>query len=205
MASLNDPNGPLGERRKVEQEVGGGMRWGWIWTATVIIIILVVWFGGFGWGTSGGWWASRSAPRLEPAPNANLQQDPAPVTPDQQPSGVTLGGNGVQILASTHKSALVGQPFDIRNVPVVEKDGDQALWVGAKSMEPMLVVLVGNDAAKAEAVVVQGSRVDLTGVVERAPSTEIARRQWQLSADGAKRLEQEGAYGQATIARPAQP
>lgn len=205
MASPNDPNRPLGDRRKVEREVGGGMRWGWIWIAIVIIIILVIWFGGFGWGTSGGWWASRSTPRLAPAPNENAQQNPAPVTQGQQPNSAALGGDGVQILASAHKSALVGQPFDIRNVPVQEKDGDHALWIGANNMGPMLVVLVGNEATHADAAIAQGSRVDVTGTVERAPSAQIAQRQWKLSADGAKRLEQEGAYVQATIARPAQP
>lgn len=205
MASPNDPNKPLGDRSKVEREVGGGMRWGWIWVLIVIIITLVIWFGGFGWGTSGGWWATRSAPRLAPAPNANLQQSPAPVTPGQQTNGAALNGDGVQILTSPHKSALVGQPFDIRNVPVVEKDGNHALWIGANSVEPMLVVLVGADAANADAAAAQGSRVDVTGTVERAPSAENARRQWQLNAEGAKRLEQEGAYVQATIARPSQP
>lgn len=204
MASPNDPNKPLGDRSKVEREVGGGMRWGWIWIAIVIIIILVIWFGGFGWGTSGGWWATRSAPRLAPAPNANLQQNPAPVTPGQQANGA-VNGDGVQILTSPHKSALVGQPFDIRNVPVVEKDGPRAIWIGANNMEPMLVVLAGNEATNADAAVAQGSRVDVTGTVEHAPSAEIAQRQWQLSADGVKRLEQEGAYVQATVARPSRP
>lgn len=203
--ALEDPNNPLGDRRKVEREVGGTMRWGWIWILIAIIIILVIWFGGYGWGTSGGWWASRSRPRLAPAPNENAQQNPTPLTQGQQANSAALGGDGVQILTSTNKSALVGQPFDIRNVPVEEKDGQRALWIGANNIQPMLVVLVGNNAANADAAIAQGSRIDVTGTVERAPSAQIAQKQWQLSADGAKRLEQEGAYVQATIARPAQP
>lgn len=205
MASPNDPNKPLGDRRKVAREVGGGMRWGWIWILVVIIVILVVWFGGFGWGGPGGFLTGRHPKPLASAPNANVQQNPAAVTQGQPPNSAALGGDGVQILTATHKAALVGQPFDIRNVPVTEKDGSHAFWIGANNMEPMLVVLVGSEASNADAAIPQGSRADITGTVERAPSAQIARRRWQLSEEGAKRLEQEGAYVQATIARPAQP
>lgn len=204
MASPNDPNKPLGDREKVTREVGGGMRWGWIWILVVIIVILVVWFGGFGWGGSAGFLTGRHRQPLPAAPNANVQQNPAAVTQGQQPNSSALGGDGVQILTATHKAALVGQPFDIRNVPVTEKDGNHAFWIGANGGEPMLVVLVGGEAAAADAAIPQGSRVDITGTVERAPSAQIAQRQWSLSEDGAKRLEQEGAYVQATVARPAQ-
>lgn len=201
MASPNDPNKPLGDRRKVEREVGGTMRWGWIWIVIAIIILLVVWFGGFGWGTYGGWWGSRSRQRLH-TPASTVP----PAMASQQPGNNTaVGGNGVQILASANKGALVGQPFDIRDVPITEKDGNNALWIAANNMEPMLVVLVGNEATQAVAGVAQGSRVNLTGTVERAPSAQIARKQWSLSADGTKRLEQEGAYVQATILQTTQP
>lgn len=203
MASPDDPNKPLGDRSKVEREVGGGVRWGWIWIIIAIIVILVVWFGGFGWGGPGGFLMRHQKP-LPAAPNANVQQNPAPLTQGRQPNSAAVGGDGVQILTSTHKSALVGQPFDIRNVPVEEKDGDHAVWIGANNLEPMLVVLVGQEATNADAGITQGSRVDVTGTVERAPSAQLAQREWHLSADGAKRLEQEGAYVQATIARPAQ-
>lgn len=200
MASPDDPNKPLGDRDKVEREVGAGMRWGWIWVVILIIVILVVWFGGFGWGTSGGWFASRHNPPLAATPAANT-----PTMQGQQPNATAVSGDGVQILTATNKAALIGEPFDIRNVPVKEKAGDHAIWIGANDIEPMLVVLMGDQAAATVGGVAQGSRVDVTGTVERAPSAEIASKQWSLSADGARRLEQEGAYVQATVIRPTQP
>src|SRR6185312_2411970 len=55
----DDPNRPLGDRDRVEREVGARVGYGWIWIWIAIIIILVIWFGGFGWGGYGGWWWGR--------------------------------------------------------------------------------------------------------------------------------------------------
>jgi len=59
----DDPNRPLGDRDRVEREVGARVGYGWIWIWIAIIIILVIWFGGFGWGGYGGWWWGNRPPR----------------------------------------------------------------------------------------------------------------------------------------------
>ena len=195
----NFPNPPLGDDPKVAGDVGARARFGWIWILVVILFALAIWFGVFGWGAYGGWWGGHKVvnpPLAQPQSENNAQQalngQPAPAT-----SAAVLSGSGAQVLASANKAALVGQSFDISNVQVQEKSGNRAFWIGANNTAPMLVVLNRGASNAAYARIHRGIRVNITGVVERAPSTAQARRLWSLSNADANRLQQEGAYVQA--------
>jgi hypothetical protein len=192
----SDPNQPLGDRERVARETGARVGFGWIWIWIVIIIILVIWFGGFGWGGYGGWWwGSRThtavLPHNETGGIGNAQPAPAG-------NNAALGGGGVQILTATNKQLFVNQGFDIRNVPVQQTNNNQAFWIGANNSDTMLVVLTGNQNNAANANIQQGQRVNVTGTIERAPSAAEAKRLWSLSDNDVNRLEQQGAYVQAT-------
>lgn len=205
------PNKPLGDRDRVEREVGAGVRYGWIWIWIAIIIILVIWFGGFGWGGYGGWWWGNRPQRALVQPNPANGQN-AGLATNGQPGGnnMALGGAGVQILTAANKQAFVGKPFGIRNVPVQDTNSNnkRVFWIGANNIPPMLVVLEGNNDTTTNTNIQQGERVNVSGTVARAPSAADAKNMWKLSDDQAKRLEQQGAYIQATeveVGQAAQP
>lgn len=202
----NFPDPPLGDDNKVAEEVGARVRYGWIWVVVVILFALAIWFGVFGWGAYGGWWGGhrvRTAPIAAPESTNNGQPAVNP-QPASATSAAVLSGSGVQVLASTDKGSLVGQPFDINNVPVQQKSANGAFWIGASSGEPMLVVLNGGAGNPNWAGLSRGIRVNITGVVERPPSPEQATRLWSLSNIDANRLEQQGAYIQAALVQTGQ-
>jgi hypothetical protein len=182
------------------------VRYGWLWIAIVILAILIVWFGGFGWGTYGGWWwgsnhhqaALATPPGVDNGPPA-VAEKPAPAN-----SPAVLSGSGVQILASNNRQALVGQPFNILNVQVQSKPSDGAFWIVATSGAPMLVALNGGARNPLGADIAPGVRVNITGTVARAPAAAQAKRLWALSDNDANQLEQQGAYVQAIQVRPGQ-
>ncbi len=191
-----DPNKPLGDRDRVEREVGARVGYGWIWIWIAVIIILVIWFGGFGWGGYGGWWWGRRPQTSVVQPNPANGQNAGLATNGEPSTNGALGGAGVQILASANKQAFIGKPFSILDVPVQQTDGNQAFWIGGHNVPPMLVVREGNTITNAN--IQQGARVNITGVIARAPSAAEARRMWKLSDNDANRLEQQGAYVQAS-------
>lgn len=197
-----DPNKPLGDRDRVEREVGARVGYGWIWIWIAIIIILVIWFGGFGWGGYGGWWWGRHPQTSVAQPNPANGQN-AGLATNGQPTNGALGGGGVQILTSANKQAFVGKRFSISDVPVQQTNGNQAFWIGANNISPMLVVFEGNNNTS-NAGIQQGARVNVTGMVARAPSAANAKRMWKLSEEDANRLEQQGAYVQASRVEAAQ-
>jgi len=193
----DDPNRPLGDRDRVEREVGARVGYGWIWIWIAIIIILVIWFGGFGWGGYGGWWWG-NRPRaafVGPAPSNSLANNGQPA-PAGSPAAVT--GSGVQILTATNKQTFVSQPFVINNVSVQKTANERAFWIGANDNDTMLVVLTGNQNIAGNSNVQNGVKVNISGTVERAPSSQQAKRMWSLSDDDAKKLEQQGVFVQAT-------
>jgi hypothetical protein len=205
----NFPNPPLGDDNKVANEVGARARFGWVWIAVIIIAILVVWFGGFGWGTYGGWWWGGNrpqAPLAQPA-SVNNAQPPNAEQPAPGTSAAVVSGSGAQILASpsTNRQALVGQSFNIRNVPVQSKASNGAFWIAANNNAPMLVALNGGATNPMSADIAPGVRVNITGTVARAPSAAQAKRLWALSDNDVNRLEQQGAYVQATQVQAGQP
>lgn len=203
---------PLKDDSKVAKDVGASVTFGWGWIVLAIVIILVIWFGGFGWGTYGGWWWGHhpSNTTVQPAnvsngqtPTANAGQPANNGVPAAEGDNMALGGEGVQILTShADKAGFAGRPFVIRNVLVVEKNSPRAYWIGAPNVTPMLVVLTPAASNSSNTGINQNTRVDVTGVVARTVSADQAKRMWSLSDVDANRLEHEGAYVQATQMEP---
>ncbi|HEX5234834.1 MAG TPA: hypothetical protein VFW25_05830 [Silvibacterium sp.] len=194
----NFPNPPLRDDSKVADEVGARARYGWVWIVIVILFVLAIWFGVFGWGAYGGWWGGHKVnPPLAQPQSVNNGQPAANEQPAPATSAAVLGGSGVQALTSTDKAGLVGQSFDISNVQVQQKSRNGAFWIGANKTAPMLVVLNRGARNSTWASIAPSNRVNITGVIERAPSAAQARRLWSLNNAQTNRLEQEGAYVQA--------
>lgn len=201
----------LGDERVVERESRGGWRWWWIWP---VIVGLVVWWAGWGWGSTGGWWFGRTqasqntaipAPpgsrTTETAANAGAQQpatnagaDARGARPEEQ-----MVGPGVQILDAANKQDYVGKRFDANYVPVQQKPSDHTAWIGAD--HTMLAVLPSNANENGNANnggVTPGEIVDAKGIVKKAPPANEAKREWSLSDQDASRLEKQGAYVQVS-------
>lgn len=165
----------LEEPRRVEKATGSGWRFGfwWVWA----IIIVLIWYVGYGWGGSGGWLRHRTA---QPA----AQNDAAQV------------GDGAVMLQSANKRQYIGQAFNVQNAAVLGAVSPTAYWIGsATNGSPMLLVLQGAAAYRS------GTRIDAAGKVVAAPPAAQAQQQWKLSPTDVKRLEQQGAYVQATEAQ----
>lgn len=202
---MGSPNDPLRDNRRLERDDigrGAGAGWLWIWIWVIIIIILVVWFGGWGWGGYGGWWwGNRGVTAVQPL-NGNGNNQGAINNGAAGPNGAAANalpsGPGVAVFNATDKQPFIGKPFQVNNVPVQNKVNDHALWVGENNSTPMLVVLSGANNSTANANISQGNNVDITGTVQKAPPKNQAKHNWQLSDDDANRLEQQGAYIQAT-------
>lgn len=165
------------ERRIAPESSSGWWGWWWLW---ILIIIAIIWFGGWGWGGYGGWWRGR--------PYGTGAQIVGSVMPS---------GPGLAVLNATDKLPFIGKPFQVSNVTVQNKVGNQGLWIGSHNGSPMLVTLTGLDNSAANANIRQGDVVSVTGMVEKAPPANQAKQQWSLNNDGGKRLEQQGAYIQA--------
>jgi hypothetical protein len=198
------------QRQQLEQlnreRVGYSVAWWWwLW---VLILIAIVWFGGWGWGGYGGWWWA-----------ANRRRTVVVVQP---------AGSGIAVLNASNKAAFVGQQFDLSNVPVTKKVSNRVFWVGTNNSAPTLLVLTaatGNGAQPSNATEVSNNNhsantggagndtgssayngngtaphqiISAKGTVEKAPEAEQAKREWNLSDSGTKRLENQGAYMQAT-------
>lgn len=202
-----------------------GFAWMWIW---VVIIIAVFWFAGWGWGGYGGWWwGGRRAGVVgrvngtTNGVNGNPQypQNGANTVPNnantsngnnEQASiggynGVT--GQGLAMLEANNKQQYVNQTFNIANVPVQSKVSDHVFWIGQTPASRMLVVEKKNAKTNHAANINAGKQnwVDVNGKVEKAPSVAQAKKEWGLSEDGAKQLEQQGAYVMAQNVQQAEP
>ncbi len=173
------------ERRRIERETaaGGLLAWWWLW---LLIIIAIIWFGGWGWGGYGGWWGW-GAPR-----NAAM---PATQNGAASPQ---VSGPAAALLNATDKQAFVGRSVTLNSVQVKTKVNDHILWIDSNNTTPMLAVLAGADNTTANANVGEGDWVDVIGIVQKAPPAAQAQKEWGLDNDAAKRLEQQGAYLQAT-------
>lgn len=103
------------------------------------------------------------------------------------------------MLNSDNKGSFVGQHFEAYALPVQNKIGNDALRVGTSSGASMLVVMpngltTGN--------IRDGSHLDIGGTVDKPPAADKAEHQWSLNTAEAQRLEEDGAYVQATQVTP---
>lgn len=194
------------ERERVERArmsrrgVGMGAGFAWWWVFWIVIIALAIWWAGWGWGGSGGWWWGG---RARAVPYGNTYNG---TRANGNMGTMAISGPGLSALTATDKQPYIGKPFQVNNVPVQNQVNDHVLWIGANNSTPMLVVLTGNGNTTANAQQIgQGTRVDITGTVQKAPPQAQAQQQWQLSGDDATQLERQGAYIQATQVHTVQP
>ena len=210
-----NPNRPpthvddLGDQRIVEKSTRGGWRWWWIWP---VVVALCIWWAGWGWGGTGGWWFGRTNPAQNsriPAPAGSRTTETLANAGAQQPvtnAGADAGGArpqeqmvgpGVQILRAQDKKAYVGKEFLANYVPVQQKPSDRTMWIGAN--QTMLAVLPAHtNGNNTDVNVTPGEIVNAKGTVKKAPSEAQAKREWQLNDQDASRLEKEGAYVQVS-------
>lgn len=172
----------------------GGWRWWWIWP---VIIALAVWWAGWGWGGTGGWWWGRSAhSEVIPAPPGAKTTNTLANAGAQPTAGKTLGGgpqpmsgDGLQIITAEDKQPLVGHKLAANDLPVYQMVTDRVLWIGEKY--PILAVVAGNGPTTG---ISRGKLVDAIGTVKKAPPASRARRDWKLDAGDTSRLEKQGVY-----------
>lgn len=204
-----DPNEPRRDyrdyedlkRASMERQTSTGAGFAWWWAFWIIIIGLAVWWAGWGWGGSGGWWWGN---RTANAPAYGTPYGNGATTPPAA-NQAAISGPGLDILNATDKNPYIGKPFEANDVPVQQQVNDHVLWVGANNATPMLLILAGSSNTAANAHVGQGSLINITGIVQKPPPQQQAQQQWSLNDDGAKRLEQQGAYIQANQVHTVQP
>ena len=172
----------LHTQRQVEREVGTGRPFGW-WWIWIPLIIAAFWFCGWGWGGYGGWWWGTGS---------------ASITGSARAMNVTVGttGSGVAVLEATDKAAYIGQAFNIHRAAVLTLVGASGAWIGASGAGPMLLIFPKGQNGFAG--IRAGERIDATGTVVKAPPKAQAKKMWPLGGGETGRLEQEGAYIQAS-------
>lgn len=178
----------------------GWLAWWWVWLA---VILCAVWFAGWGWGGYGGWWwGNRGAVSTSGYPETAMPNGAA--SGSAAATGMTPGfgatanmnmvtGPGAAILTSADKRMYIGRPFQVNGAVVTKKVNNYVLWIGqGGNGASVLVVLEGSGKNAAHANVSVGDVVNVTGTMEKAPAQ--AQQNWKLSAEGQRRLEQQGAY-----------
>lgn len=196
----------LARERMNRRTAGTGAGFAWWWVFWIVVIALAIWWAGWGWGGSGGWWWSgrgRTAPYGTTAPGTSGTAGTGNAgTPANQ---AAIAGPGLRALTATNKQSYINKPFQVNNVPVQNQVNDHVFWIGPNNSTAMLVVLTGNGNTAANAQISQGTRVNVTGTMQKAPPQAQAQQQWQLSGDDAAQLERQGAYIQATQVHTVQP
>jgi hypothetical protein len=155
-----------------------GSRWTRFWWAWLVVVIAILWVFGWGWFGSGtaGWWGATHTTRT------------------------AIAGPGTAVLNSANRSSFVGSQFRVTNVTVKNKVNDYAYWITTPNSEPLLVVTSLQQLPNA--TINKGEHVNVTGVVQKAPSEGEAQQKWGLSPDDAKPVEQQGAYIVASEVQP---
>lgn len=148
-----------------------------------------------------------------PQPTSTVVVTPTPqptttvvVTPTPQPTStvavVTEPITDVVVInQAPNKQALANKQVQFTDVKVQSVVGDRAFWVGNNNNQRLFVVLDASlDAGSAEkqVVVKPGQTVDLSGVLQPAPTVEAAQKQFKgLSANEAQSLRDQAVYLQA--------
>ncbi|MGH9590850.1 MAG: hypothetical protein ACRD25_10655, partial [Terracidiphilus sp.] len=195
----------LARDRMNGRTVGTGTGFAWWWVFWIVIIALAIWWAGWGWGGSGGWWWGG---RGRTAPYGTTGTPPGTgngMAGNSNAGQAVISGPGLSALTATNKQPYIGKPFQVNDVPVQNQVNDHVFWIGAHNSTPMLVVLTGNDNTAANAQIGQGTLVNVTGTMQKAPPLAQAQQQWQLSGDDAAQLERQGVFIQATQVHTIQP
>lgn len=168
-----------GQRREIEDleprpgwhRRGGGLAWWWVWI--LLIGIAFFWFAGWGWGPYGGWWWGQPEVRMQPQ----------------------VTGSGVGVLDSNNRIAYVGKSFDLRNATVERQVNERVFWIGKANALPMLLVVTGNaNSNMTQSPISAGDLIAARGTVQKAPPEMQAKQEWNLTDEGAHRLEHQQAY-----------
>jgi hypothetical protein len=156
-----------------------GSPWTRFWWVWLVVVIGIFWVFGWGWFGYGGFWGATHTSKSQ------------------------IAGSGVAVLNSANRDSFVGAEFRVMNVTVQNRINDRAYWITTPSSAPMLLVTIPQQTVNG--TLNKGTRVNVTGVVEKAPTEAQAEKEWGLSAADAKRVEQQGAYVQASEVQTSQP
>lgn len=192
--------------REVERQIGtgGAFNWWWLW---IPVVIAAFWFVGWGWGPYGGWWWGHGAESAKQS--ANSSAPAAPNTSGHPANGALAGGfgnttvqatgPGVALLNAADKKSAIGHNFQVQDVSIERRASANAVWIGVRA--PMLLVLPAAQQVNTS----PGTGLDVSGIITKAPPAAQARQQWSLNKPDVSRLENEGAYIQATSVATAHP
>jgi hypothetical protein len=110
------------------------------------------------------------------------------------PAGGEPGAAGTIGLNSDRRASL-------ERVVVRQLTSDRTFWAGAGNEEPVFVV------SDAPVQLTPGTEVTITGRVEPAPESDVARRAWKIDEATARAVRERGVYVRATEIRssPQQP
>jgi hypothetical protein len=122
-------------------------------------------------------------------PGAAPSRRPAPLPPLTSPPDVLVPES-------------IGRQALLERVAISTIPSARTLWVGANGIR-LFIVLDPDVKRSHEARVVEGGRVTLVGLVRRAPSADVAMRQWRVDAETARTVETAGIYLHVTEVRAA--
>jgi hypothetical protein len=131
-------------------------------------------------------WRVGTPPPREPG--AAPAQKPVPLPPVSSPPEILV-------------PASVGRRAVLERVAIDTIPSARTLWIGADGGR--VFVVLDPDVKRGDTPVVAGGRVTLIGLIRRAPTADIAMRQWAVDADTAQTVERGGTYLHATEVRPA--
>ena len=170
----------------------------WRWPVLVVLIGLLWW--GF-WG-GGSFWNRAHEGDNNVRPTANNQ---LPNPDDDQTATKRNDNQSAALLNSTDKQQYIGQSLEIVRTPVLQRVSDSMFWLGAKDdPAPVLVVMAGRAQNAKNANLHEGETTNVVGQVHKAPTVQQATQGWHLSHSSAQRLQQEGAYIEASEVQPIQ-
>jgi hypothetical protein len=105
-------------------------------------------------------------------------------------------------LAEVLADNSIGRRASLDNVRISGIPSARTLWVGGDD-DRVFVVLDPDVKKSHEALMVEGARVTLIGLVRPSPKADVAARQWSLDAATAQTVEEGGTYLHVTEVRPA--
>jgi hypothetical protein len=155
-------------RRRTPEVPGPASGSYWLWVLPLIIAAAAV--GIAGW--RGHWWSGGAKP-------AALSST-GPIT-------------GRSLLDADDKLPYVGRTVEFEGVTVQAKAGTQVVFVGPDIAQQLLVVLPGDNSG-----ISAGGTLSFSGAVRRAPNSEGAQAEWNLTDSQVYVLQATGVYVQAT-------